>query len=81
MTSRKEKENISPEGNFSFRAETKTTHHKSPTIKIGPKSERDGVQPSSSERNDGDFPHEVSNLKGHLKLHKTHMDNTQSLVN
>jgi len=81
MTSRKKKKkNISPEGHFSFKVETKTTHHISPTIKIGPKFKRDGVQPSSSERNNGDFPHEVSNLKGHLKLHKTHMDNTQSSV-
>jgi hypothetical protein len=63
MTSRKGKWNISPEGNFSFRAETKTTHHRSPTIKIDPKSERDGVQPSSAERNDGDFPQDEGTTK------------------
>jgi len=43
MTSKKEKGNISPEGDFSFSPETETTRRKSLAIRIGPRSERDGA--------------------------------------
>jgi hypothetical protein len=43
MTSRK-KRNISHERDFSFRSKTKTTHRRSPAIKLGPRSKRDGTQ-------------------------------------
>jgi hypothetical protein len=74
MTSRKGKENISPEYDFSFRPETKAIRRRSSAIKISPRSERDAAQPSSAGRKDENVPQEVSNLRGQLILPKTPMD-------
>jgi hypothetical protein len=43
MTFKKGKGNISPEGDFSFRPEIKTSHRRSLVIRIDLKSERDGA--------------------------------------
>jgi hypothetical protein len=43
MTFKKEKGNISPEGDLSFKHEIKTTHRRSLVIRIDLKSKRDGA--------------------------------------
>lgn len=43
MTSKKEKGNISPEGDINFKLEIEATHRRSLIIRIGPRYERDGA--------------------------------------
>jgi len=56
MTSKKGKENIPPEDDFSFMPETKAICQRSSAIKISPRSKRDGAQPSSAGKRTRMFP-------------------------
>ena len=56
MTSKKGKGKTTPEGDFSFRLEIRSTRKRSLAIRIETRSKRDNAQTSSFGRRDKDVP-------------------------